>query len=262
MTSLNQSITETNLYKEIHQQPEVLARFLQSEKQGIASLAAAIKKGDINNVVIAARGTSDNVGRYAKYVFGAKNGLIVSLATPSLFSIFNHPPKFKNTWVLGISQSGQSPDIVAVLTEAKKQGALTSTITNTPDSPLAQQSDFVINLQAGEEKSLAATKTYTAQLAAISMISAMLNDDQEMTSELEEIPEAVSKTLIMDDEISQIAERYRFMQSCVVISRGFNYATAFEFALKLKELTFINVEPYSSADFLHGPIAIDRKSNV
>ncbi len=249
-------IIKSHLYQEIHEQPAALARLLDVESQNVHKLADAIQAQNITHVVIAARGTSDNAGRYAQYVLGAQNRLIVTLATPSLFSIYNAPPNFGNALVLGISQSGKSPDIVAVLAEAQKQGCLTAAITNAPDSPLAQQADHVICLQAGEERAVAATKTYTTQLGAIAMLSAMLSKDKAKLNALMSIPDAVEKTLAMSILIAQIAPRYRYMERSVSIGRGFNYATAFELALKMKELTYTIVEPYSSADFLHGPLAM------
>jgi len=249
-------IRNTLLYQEIHQQPDVLANLLDQEFGNIQRLAAAIQKRRITHVVIAARGTSDNAARYAKYLLGAMNGITVALATPSLFSIYKQPPHFKDALVLGISQSGKSPDIVSVLQEARRQKALTAAITNFPASDLAQAADFVIDLHAGQERSIAATKTYTSELAAIAMLSISIRDDSEMKSELAKIPERVSKTMSLDTEIRQIASRYRYMKVCVVVGRGYNYATAFELALKLKELTYTVVEPYSSADFLHGPVAM------
>lgn len=249
-------LSTTHLFREIHQQPDVLTRVLQHEQATIRQLAATIQQQGITHVVIAARGTSDNAGRYAKYVLGAQNGLTVALATPSLFSIYDQPPRFGKALVLGISQSGKSPDIVSVVAEAKRQGTLTAVITNEPASPLAAIGDFVINLHAANEQAVAATKTYTSELAAIALLSATLANDSQMMSELELVPTAVSSTLAMSDAIAKIAPRYRYMTHCVVIGRGYNYATAFELALKLKELTYTIVEPYSSADFLHGPVAI------
>lgn len=251
------SIEQTHLYREIHQQPAVLQRFLQKADGPARELAAAIKGHGVTHVVIAARGTSDNAGRYAQYVMGAMNGLQVALATPSLFSVYQRPPRFGKALVLGISQSGKSPDIVSVLAEARRQGVLSGVITNNPDSDMGRQGDVVIPLHAGVERSVAATKTYTAQLAAVALLSAHLLDDSgELLSSLHEIPEAVRDTLRMNEAIAAIAPRYRYMRHCVVIGRGFNYATAFELALKLKELTYTVVEPYSSADFLHGPLAL------
>ena len=170
------ALENSHLYREIHEQPAVLQRLLTQEQSVVQQLAAAIQQRQVTYVVIAARGTSDNAGRYAQYVLGAVNGLVVALATPSLFSIYQQPPRFGNALVLGISQSGKSPDIVGVLAEARRQGALTAAITNFPDSDLSQQADYVINLQAGLERSIAATKTYTSELAAIALLSATLAD--------------------------------------------------------------------------------------
>jgi len=249
-------LNQSYLFQEIHEQPEVLRRLLQQEKSVIEQLATAIQQRHIAYVVIAARGTSDNAGRYAQYLLGAINKLTVALATPSLFSIYKQPPRFEQALVLGISQSGKSPDIVAVLAEARRQGALTAAITNFPEADLGQVADYIINLQAGLEQSIAATKTYTAELAAIALLSATLAGDSDMLSLLNRIPDTIALTLTLEERIGRIAERYRYMRDCVVIGRGYNYATAFELALKLKELTYTIAEPYSSADFMHGPLAL------
>lgn len=249
-------IENTHLYQEIHQQPQVLADLLQAEQDSIGQLVQAIQGRKITHVVIAARGTSDNAARYAKYLLGAHNGLPVGLAAPSLFTVYQQPPVFQDALVLGISQSGKSPDIVAVLQEARRQGVLTATITNMPESELAQAAEHVIDLHAGHERSVAATKTYTAELAAIALLSVLLKGDPARMVELLSIPEAVTQTLSMEAMIRQHTPRYRYMRESVVIGRGYNYATAFELALKLKELTYTLVEPYSSADFLHGPLAV------
>jgi glucosamine--fructose-6-phosphate aminotransferase (isomerizing) len=161
-----------------------------------------------------------------------------------------------NALVVGVSQSGQSPDIVSVLEEGRKQGCLTLAITNIPDSPLASAAEFVLDIQAGPEKAVAATKTYTAELMAIAMISAALNNSNERWGELASVSNWAEQTLALDQQIAQMTQRYRYMNQCVSLGRGFNYATAFEWALKLKELTYLIAEPYSSADFQHGPIAM------
>ncbi len=250
------TLQHTHLYREIHEQPDVVRRLLEKEEATKQALADLIRGRAIDHVVIAARGTSDNAGRYAQYVLGAMNGLSVGLAAPSLFSIYHRPPRFGNALVIGISQSGKSPDIVSVLAEARRQGALTAALTNRPNSPLADEANVVIDLQAGEELAVAATKTYTAELAAIALISAALSDSSEQRHALLAVPDALEATLAMDDVVGEIAPRYRYMQRCVVVGRGYNYATAFETALKLKEMTYTIVEPYSSADFLHGPLAM------
>lgn len=265
-------IQSTHLYQEIHQQPEVLQALLDHEHARIGGLARAIQTHNIQHVMIAARGTSDNAGRYAQYLLGSLNRLPVALATPSLFSIYNTPPRLQNALVLGISQSGKSPDIVAVLAEARRQGALTAALTNFDDSDLAQQADHLIELHAGLEQSVAATKTYTAELMCIAMLGAALADDPHLRQALFMTPQAVADALALNEvtpdqqpqmakgilrgPVAFVAQRYRYMRDCVVIGRGYNYASAFELALKIKELTYTIAEPYSSADFLHGPLAL------
>ena len=242
------------LYQEIHQQPDVISELLVNETTTVNKIAKAIKR-KFKFVVIAARGTSDNAARYAQYLFGVHNQLQVALATPSLFTMYDSPPRLSGALVIGISQSGQSPDIVSVLSEAKRQGCPTLAITNESGSPLAQAAEFLIPLHAGEEKAVAATKTYTSSLAALAMLSCSLQPGSDRMQSLNRIPEIMQGTLANLSELMHRAERYRYMEHCAVIGRGFNYATAFEIALKVKELTRIVAEPYSSADFRHGPIA-------
>lgn len=249
-------IEQSWLYREIYQQPDVLAGLISAEQAAIRRICSELAGRKITNVFIAARGTSDNAGRYAQYLLGAVNRLPVGLATPSLFSLYHRPPRFQDALVIGISQSGASPDIVSVLAEASEQGAATLALTNEPDSPLARAADYIISLHAGEERSVAATKTYTTQLMALALLSAGLADDRSMVETLERIPEQMRTVLGMGDSIARLTERYRYMRVCVVIGRGFNYATAYETALKIKELTYVLAEPYSSADFLHGPVAL------
>ncbi|MBM4464053.1 MAG: SIS domain-containing protein [Chloroflexi bacterium] len=246
----------SQLRAEIHEQPQVLARLIDEEGERIGGIAKEIGRRGVRYIVIAARGTSDNAARYGQYLFGAYNRLPVGLATPSLFSIYNQPPRLEDGLIIGISQSGQSPDIVAVLEEGQRQGVLTLAITNDPDSSLAAQADYVIPLHAGQERAVAATKTYTAQLAALALLSCTLGDDPDRLEALRRVPLAVERVLESEERIASAVERYRYMETCVVIGRGYNYATAFEIALKLKELNYLIAEPYSPADFMHGPIAV------
>lgn len=244
------------LLNEIMEQPKVLRRLIEMEYPTIRTIAAELQARDVSHVLIAARGSSDNAATYAKYLFGTMNHLLVALAAPSLYTIYKAPPRLQNTLVLAISQSGASPDVLSVVEDARSQGMFTLAVTNALDSRLARTSQRVIACHAGEERSVAATKTYTAQLMALALLSAALSDDEERLRHLGEVPEAVAATLTLNEAISRRAERYRYLSSCVVISRGYNYATAFEIALKVKELTYVVAEPYSSADFMHGPIAV------
>jgi glucosamine--fructose-6-phosphate aminotransferase (isomerizing) len=248
-----------SLIDEIYEQPQVLSRLYSTQLEKTTKIAKNIKAWDPNFVFIAARGTSDNAGRYANYLLGAYNQLPLALATPSLFTYYNLPPRLNHALVVGISQSGQSPDIVRVLEEGRRQGCQTMAITNAVESPLADQSDYVIDIMAGTEKAVAASKSYTAELMAIAMLSVCLADDAQRKAELERVPEWVAQTLELNNFIAESVLRYRYMEQCIVIGRGFNYSTAFEWSLKIKELTYVMADPYSSADFLHGPIALVGK---
>ena len=248
-----------SLESEIHEQPAVLARLLEQQAPSIRAITRDLRARGVHTAFLAARGTSDNAGLYLKYVWGAFNRVPVALATPSLFSTYHSPPRLDQMLTVGVSQSGQSPDIVAVVEEARRQGGPTLVISNAPDSPLARAAEAVIDVGAGPELAVAATKTYTAQLMTIAMLSAALAGDEKRWEALQRVPAAVAAVLAESASIARRAERYRFMNHCVVLGRGFNYATAFEWALKLKELTYVIAEPYSSADFQHGPMAmIDR----
>jgi len=249
------------LRKEIGEQPEVLARVLERERANVARLSTRWRRSDIQFLTIAARGSSDNAATYAKYLFGALADLPVVLAAPSLLTLYGAEPKLAHSVVLAISQSGESPDILAVVASAKKQGVPTVAITNSPNSTLAGAADDVILLHAGEEKSIAATKTFTASIGAFALLgAAWLGGKESYLDELLRVAELVAKTLEVEPNVKALASWLLQLSHCAVIGRGFNYATAFEVALKLKELTYVGAEPYSSADFLHGPVAmVDEK---
>jgi len=244
------------LRTEILEQPDVLRRLIQQERPAVERVAQIIRERNPSFVVLAARGSSDNAGRYAQYLFGAFNGLPVALATPSLFTLYEKPPRMQDALVIAISQSGQSPDIISVIDEGRRQGALTLALTNDTASPLALAAEHTLNLHAGQERAVAATKTYTTSLTLIAMLSAALAQDEARFEALAGIPAILDNVVSDADETIKASERYRYMEACVVVSRGFNYATAYEVALKIKELTYILAEPYSTADFQHGPLAL------
>jgi glucosamine--fructose-6-phosphate aminotransferase (isomerizing) len=249
-------LTESHLEREILEQPAAARRLLAEESAHVAEIAALIREYDPRYIMLVARGTSDNAARYGQYLFGAANGLAVALATPSLYTMYDKPPRLDGALVIAVSQSGQSPDIVSVVEEGRRQGAMTITITNDASSPLANAAEHTIGLHAGRELSVAATKTYTTSLLALAMLSTALTGDADRWAQLEQVPDWMAAVTAASDVIIQKAERYRYMNAMVVLSRGYNYATAYEIALKLKELTYVMAEPYSSADFKHGPVAL------
>jgi glucosamine--fructose-6-phosphate aminotransferase (isomerizing) len=244
------------LRDEIHEQPEVAARLLASQAGPIAEIAGWLRGRSVRHVVIAARGTSDHAAIYAQYVLGVRNRLSVGLGTPSVVSLYGVVPDFTDALVAGISQSGASPDIVAVVAAARAQGSPTIAITNEPVSALGEAADRTIPLGAGPERAIAATKTYTAELLAIAMLSAALAGGPADRAALEALPEALARTLALEPEIERIAHDQAGVERAIVIARGFEYATAREWALKLKELGQVFADPYSAADFQHGPLAL------
>jgi glutamine---fructose-6-phosphate transaminase (isomerizing) len=241
------------LEQEILSQSEVIKRLLERETKHIQHVVEQVPAFDY--ALIAARGSSDHAATYAKYAWSTLAGYPVALAAPSLLTMYKTSMRLANALVVGISQSGQSPDIIAVLEEGKRQGRPTLAITNDGASPLAAMADHVVELHAGPEQSVAATKTYTAQLAVMAIFAAALSGQAQHLAKLQQVPGAIESTLRLEPEIAQSVERYRYMDRCIIIGRGYNYATSFELALKLKELTYIMATAYSSADFRHGPIA-------
>jgi glutamine---fructose-6-phosphate transaminase (isomerizing) len=249
------------LRAEILEQPAVAERFLASQAEPVAAMADALRARGYRHVVIAARGTSDHAAIYAQYVLGVRHGLAVGLSTPSVVSLYGAALDVRDALVIGISQSGESPDIVAVVAAARTQGAPTIAITNEPASPLARAADWTIPLGAGAERAIAATKTYTTELLAIALLSTALADDAgdgtaADRAALAGIPAAIAAALATEADIRRIAADQAADTRAVVVARGFEYATAREWALKLKELAHVFADPYSSADFRHGPLAL------
>ncbi|MCQ3932913.1 MAG: glucosamine--fructose-6-phosphate aminotransferase [Chloroflexi bacterium] len=242
--------------QEIAEQPAVIQGLLDEESGTARRIAQAIRDFDPAFVWIAARGTSDNAGRYAQYLMGIQAGLPVGLATPSVHTLYDTTPRLNRALVIGISQSGQSVDVNQVVQDAREQGALTVTITNNPDSLMADTGEYHLPLHSGPELSIAATKTYTAELTAVAMLTAALVDKTELNEALAELPIKAAETLRLSENVWSWAERYRYAERCAVIGRGYNYSTAFEISLKLKELCYLTCQEYSEADFRHGPIAV------
>jgi len=244
-----------SLLDEIYEQPAVLAGLLETQA-AVDAVAAAIAARAVSSVYLAARGSSEHAGIYGQYVLGALAGLPVALAAPSLFTVYGRPPRLDRCLVVGVSQSGQSPDIVAVLDEGRRQGALTLAITNDPGSPLAHAAELVLPINAGPERAVAATKTYTGALMLFAMLAAALSGEPSLADELRRAPAAVASALQRAEPVVAAAERFKGMGHCVILGRGFHFATALEWALKLKELTYVVADRYSTAEFQHGPVAL------
>jgi glucosamine--fructose-6-phosphate aminotransferase (isomerizing) len=246
------------LRDEIHEQPEAIAR-LVDRAPAFGQMAARLRADELDHVLIAARGTSDHAAIYAQYLFGIHLGMPVGLATPSILSVYGAELRLARTLVIGISQSGASPDIVGVLEEGRRRGVPTVAITNDPSSALGSVADEVIDLAVGPERAVAATKTYTAELAALALLVAGVRDPADplrADPALRDVPAAVAATLRTEAEVAAAAGELADRAACVVVGRGYEYATAREWALKLKELAHVVADPYSAADFRHGPVAL------
>ena len=256
MSRKKKNVSSSILRTEILSQPSVLSRILEKERGNVQRVAEAVRRFDPRVVLIVARGSADNAGIYAKYLFGAHNNKVVALATPSLITRYGHVPELSRALVLAVSQSGESHDVVETVEAARKAGALTIAVTNTPDSPLATAAAEVLLCHAGVERSVAATKTYTAQLMLLALLSSSIAGRRSWLDALEKVPERVAAALEVESQAVNVAERLRYLDQCAVVGRGFCYGTAFELALKLAELTYVVSQPFSSADFRHGPMAV------
>jgi len=245
---------------EIHQQPDVVGKLVASEREAVAELAAEIESRDICLAIMAARGTSDHAAIYGKYLLEIKNALPVALADPSIFTLYSAELRLERALVIGISQSGQAADVAEYLEQSKRFGALTVDITNEPGSTLTEVAHHTICCHADTEFGVAATKTYTSTLAALYLLSACLSRDESRVDGLLACADAMRSAFAIEDYIADRAERYRYMEEGYVISRGYNYATALETALKMAETSYVGLSAYSAADFLHGPIAAVHES--
>jgi glucosamine--fructose-6-phosphate aminotransferase (isomerizing) len=238
---------------EIREQPAVLARLLDGERRAMLRLAATIRRRPPAAVFLAARGTSDNAAVYGRYLFETLLRIPSGLASPSVVTIYRKTPRLRGTLVVGLSQSGRSTDIVRYVEAARLAGARTVAITNDAGSPLAAAAHDTLRLHAGIERSVAATKTYTAQLTVLSMLVAAMAEDRRLLNAHDRLPSLVDRALREEDAVRRLSRRLRHVH--IVTARGYNFATAREAALKLKETAHIPAEALSSADLLHGPIA-------
>ena len=243
------------MLQEIREQPAALSRMLDEDLSAVAGLRKHLSRNPPRLIVLAARGTSDNAAQFGRYLLELYTGIPVSLAAPSVYTLYGAKLNLDGALVIGVSQSGESTDVNAVVEQAKAKGAITAGVTNEASSKLASLADHAVLVSAGKEQSVAATKTYTGQLLAMYLIAHALGAPIDL-EQLRRIPDWAAQALTVEDAAAAAAIRYRFMERCVVIGRGLNYANAFEMALKLMETCYVVAERFSGADLLHGPIAM------
>lgn len=241
------------MLEEITEQPVVLERTIQAEREKIKKIGKHLREKDIDLIVLVARGSSDNASLFGRYLLEVTTGIPVSLAAPSVYTLYNAKPKLNRAVVIGVSQSGEGTDINTVLETAKNSGAMTIGITNEADSTMAKIADETLLIHAGKEKSVAATKTYTGQMLHFYLLASILADEK---IAFEKIPQFAAEALNLKPEVEELVQRYVFMENCVVVGRGLNYGNSYELALKLMETCYVVAERFSSADFFHGPLAI------
>jgi glutamine---fructose-6-phosphate transaminase (isomerizing) len=244
---------DSKMSTEIREQPEVLERILNEGWTEVLSASRALREDGLRSVMIVARGTSDNAALYAKYLFEVLLGVPTALASPSAFTLYESRMNLEDVLVVGISQSGESQDVLETVRRSVELGASTLTVTNNEDSSMAEAAQHHFFLRAGKEESVAATKTYSAELLALYLLVCALKGEQSLGDEVRGLPRLVREVLKTEWEGT---ERYRYAEYMVVTSRGYNLATAEEAALKLMETTYIVAQAFSGADLRHGPIAM------
>jgi glucosamine--fructose-6-phosphate aminotransferase (isomerizing) len=244
------------LLAEIHEQPAVVARLLERQVNAVRDVARVIQQRQPAAMVLVARGSSDNAAVYGRYLFEVCNRRLTSLAAPSGLTLYGSGPRLDQTVVIGVSQSGQGEDVVAYIREARRQGAATVAIVNDESSPLAGAADQVLACLAGPERSIPATKTVTAQMTLLAMLSAALDEAGTEGRQLDVLPAALKNALERRDQAAALARQLASTTVGSVIGRGFGFPPALEIALKLKETSYTRAEPFSAADFLHGPVVV------
>ena len=246
---------------DIAEQPAGYARLLEGEPAAaIATIAARVAERRPRHVVFVGRGTSDHAALYGAYLTEIRLGIPVGLGSPSTITLYGARPDLSDALVIGVSQSGGSPDLTGVLTVARETGALTLAVTNNPASPLAEAAELTIDVAAGHERAVAATKTYTAELLALLLLvegiragdGALPADER---AALDKVPH-MAEDVLTDNGVDALAQRYRFASRMVTTGRGYAYATARETALKLMETSYLPALAFSGADLLHGPLAM------
>jgi glucosamine--fructose-6-phosphate aminotransferase (isomerizing) len=247
------------MLEETRQQPEALRKTLDGGIRGITKLRRHLEAHRPRLIILAARGPSDNAAQFGRYLIEITTRIPVSLAAPSVLTLYESSLDLRDVLVIGISQSGESTDTNAVLEDARKRGATTVGITNDAASAMARTVEYPLLIDAGTEHSVAATKTYACQLLALYLLAYAL-DGAVQLEQLRCIPDWTEKVLAMEESIEEIAERYFFMTRAVTVGRGLNYANALEFGLKLMETCYVVAERFSSADLMHGPIALVEQS--
>lgn len=254
------SLNKTIMLKEIFQQPEVIKDCFKFNQEILIELSKKIKSSEISTVVIAARGTSDHVAIFAKYLFEIYYNIPVSLAAPSVFTKYNSTIDMSKCLVIGISQSGAAEDVLEVINSANKSNAITVGITNTLNSPIHKGCSHHLYCCAGKEESVAATKTFSSQLFLILNLISLISTDKDLKRSIDFIENSIKYATTLYEQIKETAKIFKFVDECFVLSRGLAYPIAMESALKIQETSYTRARCYATSDFHHGPFAMINKN--
>lgn len=244
----------SRMLTEASEAPGVVARQFERNADAVAALAERLRATPPRFVVTGARGSSDHAATFAKYLIETRLGLVTASAAPSVATIYGRTLAMEGALFLAISQSGRSPDLIDMTERAKAGGALTVALVNDPDSPLAAACDMVLPLHAGAETSVAATKSYIASLSALLHLTAAWTGDGALARALAELPGRLEEALTLD--WSPMVDALANERDLLVLGRGANLAIAQEAALKLKETCGLHSEAFSTAEVMHGPVAL------
>jgi len=249
-------LTDSVLLREIREQPAALARLLEHRAE-YRSVARILRARGVDLVRLVGHGSSDNAASYGVYAFGLLPGWTALRDSISLAVYYEAETQFEGSCVVGLSQSGQTPDVVAYVERARARGAFTVAVTNETGSPLAEAADVVLPLAAGPEQAIAATKTYTAQVAALALLAGYTAEFGERIAEgIEQVTKLVSESLpALERRLSEVAVALAFVGRMFVIGRGPEFATAREISLKLLETCRVAAAPLTATDLAHGPVA-------
>lgn len=247
---------KTIMWKEINEQKTAIPNCISKNKEILKQISKNFNEKKPTSIIIAARGTSDHVAHFAKYLFETHCGIPVSLAAPSITTLYQAKINFSNSLVIGISQSGSAQDVLEVLQSAKSQGAITIGITNTEDSVVAKESQYHLFCNAGKENSVAATKTFLTQLYLATALVKEISGSKQLDIAINNLDNTIETALSLCQSAIEASQTFRFSNEIFVLARGFGYPISMECALKIQETTYTRARCYSVSDFHHGPFAM------
>lgn len=256
--------TDTLMWQEINETPSIFSKIQKSNSEVMKGLVKEIKSVQSKNFVAAARGTSDHALVYFKYVLEVNSEYTVGLSAPSVVTLYKGKINYSNSIVIGCSQSGEAADVLEIIRRGNEQGAITIAVTNNDNSPIAKEAKFHLYCNAGIENSVAATKTFSAELYLLLWLAAEISSNKEQLLYLINLKREIEKVIPRIDALTtKYVDKFKDMESGFVLSRGLTYPIALETALKLQETCYIQMKGYSCSDFYHGPMAmVNEKTPV